>query len=81
MNKNRIDHNSNDFISISDINTTDRYRILLRFSWYGFINKFNLNKKSKVIITSTISYQFQTLIPRIDPEFYCGSRGMVYIKF
>ena len=35
MNKNRIDHNSNDFISISDINTTDRYRILLRFSWYG----------------------------------------------
>ena len=35
MSKNRIDHNSNDFISISDINTTDRYRILLRFSWYG----------------------------------------------
>ena len=31
-----------------------------------------------MIITITISYQFQTLIQRIDPEFYYGSRGMVY---
>ena len=28
-----------------------------------------------------ISYQFQTLIQRIDTEFYCGSRGMVFIYF
>ena len=33
--KNNIDHNFDDLISISDINTTGRYRILLRFSWYG----------------------------------------------
>ena len=31
----KIDYNFNDFISISDINTTDRSGILLRFSWYG----------------------------------------------
>ena len=30
-----------------------------------------------MIITLTISYQFQTLIQRIDTEFDCGSRGMV----
>ena len=30
------------------------------------------------IITLMISYQFHTLIPRIDPEFHCGSRGMVF---
>ena len=39
----------------------------------------NLNIKIKLIITLAISYQFQTLIQRIDTEFYCGSRGMVYI--
>ena len=41
------------------------------------ISKFNI--KTKLIITLTISYQFQTLIQRIDTEFDCGSRGMVYI--
>ena len=39
----------------------------------------NINIKTKLIITLTISYQFQTLIQRIDTEFYCGSRGMVFI--
>ena len=36
--------------------------------------------KTKMIITLKISYQFQTLIQRIDTEFYCVSRGMVYKK-
>ena len=39
----------------------------------------NFNIKTKLIITLTISYPFQTLIQRVDPEFYCGSRGMVGI--
>ena len=34
--KNKTDHNLKDFITISYINTMDRYRILLRFSWNGF---------------------------------------------
>ena len=38
----------------------------------------NSSIKTKLIITLTISYQFQTLIQRIDTEFYCGSRGMVF---
>ena len=33
--------------------------------------------KTQLIVTRTISYQFQTLIQRIDTEFYCGSRGMI----
>ena len=37
------------------------------------------NIKAKLIITLTISYQFQTLIQRIDTEFLRGSRGMVLI--
>ena len=28
-----------------------------------------------------ISYQFQTLVQRIDTEFYRGSRGMVFTYF
>ena len=35
----KIDHNFDDFISIADIYTTDRYRMNIdtaRFSWYGF---------------------------------------------
>ena len=37
--------------------------------------------KTKLIITRTISYQFQTLIQRIDTEFYRGSRGTVFKYF
>ena len=47
---------------------------LLDFPFYILLKDFNI--KTKLVITLTISYQFQTLIPRIDPEFYCGSRGM-----
>ena len=35
------------------------------------------NRKTKLIITLSISYQFQTFTQQIDTEFYCGSRGMV----
>ena len=45
------------------------------FILFSFERYFNI--KTKLTITVTMSYQFQTLIPRIDPEFYCGSRGMV----
>ena len=41
----------------------------------------NFNIKTKLIITLTISYQFQALIQQIDTEFYCGSRGMVFNYF
>ena len=33
--------------------------------------------KTTLIITLTISYQFQTLIERIDTDFYCGSRAVL----
>ena len=47
-----------------------------------YILLYTILAKKKLIITLTISYQFQTLIPRIDPEFYCGSRGMVlFLKY
>ena len=42
---------------------------------------FKINIKTKLIITLTISYQFEALIQRIDTEFYCGSRGMVFDYF
>ena len=49
------------------------------FRLYILISYFNI--KTKLIITLTISYQFQTLIQRIDTEFYCGSRGMVFKQY
>ena len=36
LHKNKMYHNSNDFISISNIQLWVLYRILSRFSWYGF---------------------------------------------
>ena len=37
--------------------------------------------KAKLIITLTISYQFETISTDFDPEFYRGSRGMVFKYF
>ena len=79
--KNSFDHKSYDFLSIWYVNTTDRLGISLRIflkNYFKSIEKMFFHKchflhKTLLIITRTISYQFETLIQRIDAEFHCGS--------
>ena len=51
---------------------------MLKFDIILLYYPLKINIKTKLIITLIMSYQFQALIQRIDTEFYCGSRGMVY---
>ena len=55
------------------------YHVMI--SYHDIILFYYVYIKTQLIITLTISYQFQTPIPRIDPELYCSSRGRVLKYF